>query len=1044
MRKFYYICLFILLSICFNEAKATHIVGGELTYVLIDTTTYTYKITLKLYRDCLGAAYDANAIIAVYDTSGVLIKKLLAPFPGATTIDPNPASDPCLIIPNICVEEAIYVITTDLPPIQGGYNLVYQRCCRRFDIVNITTPGAVGLTLLTPVLDTGIVKYNSNPIFTDFPPLAICVNEDISFDHSATDADGDSLVYSLCTPFEGGGNSFGSSCPTCPIPDPPLPPPHSFVNWIPPFFDQDPLGGIPLDIDSMTGLLTGKPNQIGKFVVGVCVTEYRDDSILSVNKRDFQFNVVQCLNPSAAVFDFERICGDLTVSFPDSSTGASSYWWDFGDPNTTSDTSISNAPTYVYLDTGVFQVTLIVNKSSACSDTAQGILELRPGIHPNYNFNGICIADSIHFIDSSFVDAGNLVSWHWDFNDGDTANELTPVHYYTNPDTYQVQLTVISNFLCVDSITKTVIVDTFTIADIGPDFSLCGDSIILFDNFSKGAKKYFWNFGDPLVFNDTSNIYKPTYTYLDTGFFQVMLITNSACNSDTDYMNLGVLDGVSADFNFNSVCLGNTTVFVNTSNSNSSDSIINYEWDFGNGDNSFVKDTSYLYLDDSTYQVKLSIASSLGCEDSISKSVVVYGLPKAILPGILSFCGINNPISFIDSSINSDSYHWDFGDPFTNADTSNIQTPNYTYPDSGFYTIRLITGAGGLCFDTTFNTIQIKPGANAQFDFDFVCLNDTVMLTNNSSVEAGQLISWEWDFGDGTNSSSQNPNQHFYDSSGNYLIQLIVTSDKNCKDTLDSIATVFDLPVYDLGNDTTVCYKSYLTFKLESSVTYYLGSQGCASSSSDVLSPIINNQFVMKILADTTLTVSACDTNSCGFTDQINILTNSLPIVIANPDYIEIDRGTEVQLNVTGANTYVWLPNSYINNPNIANPVVTTPVDTIYYVYGTDLNGCVNYDSVIIDVLLSPELDIPSAFTPDGDGLNDVFQYFYYDLKSLIYFRIYNRYGQKVFEGNGLGDSWNGKFKEKDQEVGTYVYYLSAETFDNKIIYRQGNIALIR
>ena len=156
-------------------------------------------------------------------------------------------------------------------------------------------------------------------------------------------------------------------------------------------------------------------------------------------------------------------------------------------------------------------------------------------------------------------------------------------------------------------------------------------------------------------------------------------------------------------------------------------------------------------------------------------------------------------------------------------------------------------------------------------------------------------------------------------------------------------------------------------------------------------------------------------------------------------------RHTNVDTTVTGAMTYTWMPNDYyISNPNISNPIIDPLHDTIYYVYGTDANACVNYDSVIVRINPLADIQIPSAFTPDGDGKNDVFQFFYFDLQTFVAFNIYNRYGQKVFAGTNFGDSWDGKFKGKLQEAGSYVYNIEVIDFDDNVIRKMGSLNLIR
>ncbi|HMX39732.1 MAG TPA: hypothetical protein PKD78_05375, partial [Saprospiraceae bacterium] len=182
--------------------------------------------------------------------------------------------DSCYIAPpDVCVNWSAYKDTINLPFRAGGYTLVYQRCCRNNLIRNLLkNPEDVGASYTAVLSEYTLLHGNSSPIYRSWPPPAICVHQPVNFDHSATDADGDSLVYRLCNPLDGAN-------PTFPMPQPPNPGPYLEVEWqSPPYSLANLLGGDPLKIDSKTGLMTGIPNTIGNFVVGVCLDEYRNDT----------------------------------------------------------------------------------------------------------------------------------------------------------------------------------------------------------------------------------------------------------------------------------------------------------------------------------------------------------------------------------------------------------------------------------------------------------------------------------------------------------------------------------------------------------------------------------------------------------------------------------------------------------------------------------------------------------------------------------------------------------------------------------------------
>ncbi|MEX1188822.1 MAG: PKD domain-containing protein, partial [Bacteroidia bacterium] len=368
----------LLISILFVVAQAfslnaTHIIGGEIYYDCLGNNQF--RVVLKLYRDCLlgQAPYDNPANVAVYNSQGVLIRNIEMNFPGSSFV-PQGSINPCYQDEaNLCVEEAVYEEVVTLTPISGGYTLVYQRCCRNESILNIYDPGDTGATYMIKIPESAFTDCNSSPRFNIFPPIVLCINDPLQFDHSAVDPDGDSLVYFLCDPFEG-------ASPDEPMPIPPGPPPYNFVNFIPPYSANNPLPSSPgAAVDPSTGQLTGFPTQTGQFVVAVCVNEYRDGTLLSTNKRDFQFNVVNCSGESTALFDAPTatieldgavFCNGLIVNFIDQSDNALFYLWDFGVPGIDSDVSTAQNPVYIYPDTGRYVATLIVNPGYSCADTA--------------------------------------------------------------------------------------------------------------------------------------------------------------------------------------------------------------------------------------------------------------------------------------------------------------------------------------------------------------------------------------------------------------------------------------------------------------------------------------------------------------------------------------------------------------------------------------------------------------------------------------------------------------------------------------------------
>lgn len=499
------LCLPVILFVLtmFQPVSATHIVGGELYYKYLGNNLY--EIRLTVYRDCFYGVppFDVTAYIGVWNANNVLLQTLqLSPNDSATV--PPTINSPCFIPPtNICYRVANYYTTVFLPPSVGGYQLAYQRCCRNQTILNLITPLDVGATFYATIPGTSIQTpslpstINGNPVFNQLPPPFICLGLDFEFDHSATDPEGDSLVYEICTPYDGASTGDPQPLPAS------FPPPFNTVVYQPPYNTSNLLGGTPLTIDPQTGWLTATPNTIGQFVIGVCVNEYRNGVLLSKTRRDYQLNVVACPSLVVAALQTPLItCGSNTVQLQNNSFGASTYFWNFGDPNTLADTSLQVSPSYTYPDTGTYTVQLIAYSffNPGCADTTIGIVHIYPDYFADFNFTRISCTGTFQFNDTSNTDAGATTQWSWNFGDGTpVVNTPDPVHTFPGAGTYTVTLVMTSALGCKETIVKQVIVPPIISVNASPGQVTCtnlctGQSTASIIN---GVAPYTYQWNDP-------------------------------------------------------------------------------------------------------------------------------------------------------------------------------------------------------------------------------------------------------------------------------------------------------------------------------------------------------------------------------------------------------------------------------------------------------------------------------------------------------------------------------------------------------------------
>ncbi len=659
--------------LAFLDAQAAHIIGGEITYECLGNNQYEF--TMRIYRDCAstGALFDSapgaftEGSVTVYrdGTVSPFITSVILAAPSITEIPPD-VSNPCLIIPDdVCVEEGVYIFTLELPTDPNSYHIVYQRCCRNNSISNINNPGETGATYtieLTPeAQQTSTGCVNNSPTFNSFPPIIICANEPINFDHSASDSDGDQLVYKFCSPKIGGGTlgTMGdpalASSPNGVAPNPDSAPPFQNVTFVnPPYSALNPMAGDPqVAIDPATGLITGVPTALGQFVVGVCVEEYRNGVLLSVVKRDFQFNVENCEPTVFAQIQNDEVvngsefvvnsCGNNTVTFIDESFDQNfinSYNWSFDLNNGDTVTATTQNSTVTFPGIGTYQGQLILNQGSACDDTATIFVNIYPEINADFSYAyDTCVAGPVSFTNLSASGAGAITGNLWEYGDGNTGNDSSPNYLYSDPGNIPVTLTVEDMNGCVDDTTQ--IIEWYPappILIIEPSiYKGCIPQNVFFNNLSTPIDDTYdilWDFGD----GNTSGEISPTYVYEIPGVYDVSLSVTSpiGCSISDFFPNLiTVEESPVADFIFTPNPPSNFQPEVEFIDQ--SIDAAQWFWNFNEMDNSFEQNPLYTFPDTGLQEITLIVTHESGCQDTLTKYIdvvpkVAYFLPNAFSP----------------------------------------------------------------------------------------------------------------------------------------------------------------------------------------------------------------------------------------------------------------------------------------------------------------------------------------------------------------------------------------------------------------------------
>lgn len=664
--------IFAILFLTFGVLRAKHIIGGEIYYsclsVNLANNTATYEFTLKIYRDCIsqGAILDDPAKLGIYEKLSNSNFRFVNSYSVPLISSRRLASEnPCIITPpSVCVEEGIYEFTATLPIIQNTYTIAYQRCCRNETISNIINPGDQGAAYTIDISPEAQKICNNSPRFKSFPPIIICEGRPLNYDHSAIDQEGDIITYEFCAPSSAGGKQGsaegrpGGRPEDCDgvTPNPnACPPPFTLVQFRAPFFTAlNPLGGNPqVSIDPLTGLITGTPNTLGQFVVGVCIKEYRNGVLLSTVRRDFQFNVITCENTLNARMQSDSVqtndryilnsCGDLTVNLINQSTIESNiktYDWEFLINGKTQVINTKNA-SVTFPGLGSYSGKLILNKGALdCTDSADITINILPDIHADFRYNyDTCIAGAVRFTDLSTTGSGQLTDWIWTLEQNKSVFLQNHDYIFNTPGIKSPKLVVRDISGCKDSIIK-----DFSYYPVPPlliinpnTFTGCNPLSVFFENLSVPIDESYdilWDFGD----GKTSKEISPNHTFKDPGTYSIKLEITSpiGCYTMASYPNwINVIESPVAGFDYNPKSLSSFQKQVNLTDQSKSAEFLKYL--INDRFILFDRNAQYTFKDTGVQKISQIVSRPNGCTDTLTIFIdvepkVTYFLPNAFTP----------------------------------------------------------------------------------------------------------------------------------------------------------------------------------------------------------------------------------------------------------------------------------------------------------------------------------------------------------------------------------------------------------------------------
>lgn len=620
-------------------------------------------------------------------------------------------------------------------------------------------------------------------------------------------------------------------------------------------------------------------------------------------------------------------------------------------------------------------------------------------------------------------------------------------------DTQYVLMYAHSADTCYDTVN--VVVYDVPVADLVVNpLQACVGSPVQFDASGTNSgttpiTNYKWIFNNSGVVNQTTTVPTTAFTFPVTGTFNTKVITTAGICADTATVQVVVSNPPQVNFTLPSkVCAGSEfTVDASAATIAAPGVIDTYDWDFGNDGSVDISTTqtqgNYTLSTPGLTPVKLTITSVAGCAASSIQNTTVFEVPQAGF-SFNDACIGQSTVFANESQGTVTNWNWDFA----GIQNSTAQNPSLIFPGAGSYTVTLIANNGNVCYDTISQTFEIKNTVNADFSFNDPCLL-TGIYTDLSTIPVsseGTINSWNWNFGNGSTSTDQNPT-HEYTNNGIYGVTLIVETDRGCKDTVTYQVPRYATPVASFSAEP-VCFGQITQFANTSSVSsgqivasaWSYGDGQVSSDFSPAYSYDADGNFAVTLIVVTE--------NNCADTVSANYEVYPQPVPnfeISPPNFTDM-LSPDVQFTDLSTNTdsWTWLFGTS-GGASDQNPLYTFTNSGAYTItlIASNSDGCKAALSQSYDVLPAYNFYVPASFTPfNGDNLNTEFRAYHSGVKD-IFFTIYNAWGEEILTTADPYFVWDGTFRGQRCQQGVYVYRAWVRDLEGKQHDYRGSFLLL-
>ena len=794
------------------------------------------------------------------------------------------------------------------------------------------------------------------------------------------------------------------------------------------------------------------------------------------------------VNQVEANFSSISVCAGDTNIFVDLSTSdglITSWTWNFDDMTSgAANSSVLQNPTHFYAALGNYNVNLAVGDSNGCQSDSSIQVFLLDAPTASFVGDSVCSGLANTFNSSSTTGGGaNIVSYHWDFGINgvatDTSNLANPSFIYPSSGLYTVCLTVTSDQACAGNTDDTCYVVQVYQGPVAAfavdsacfghennfsDLSIIGDAGVLTNRWDFGQ-----NIGDTLLINGSPSITQ--FTYATVGQYTVSLtLTDSnrcvAVANGTAFL----FDNPVANFSSITACQNQINQFISSPIVGNSINL-SYYWDFDEGAGFVLGDSiqDFSFAFTGNHNITHVILDAFGCSDTIVQAVNIAPAPTAVITGDNTVCrGTSTNLSGASSivSVLPVNYSW-------NISASQTSTINYS-PNADNTVLLTVTDGNG-CFDSTSLFIDLLERPDINMDWTPACEDIQFSISANIIVGDAAISSYGWTVTSNIlgSSSFATQNVNFTVPALDTLsVSLVVVDANNCIDSSFQTIIVDEQVIVDvLVSNYIVCSGDSIILNLNDPNQFLVSGVGSTlwsppsgvsdvNSDSVVLSPSVTTTYTL--IANSALGQCPPDDNNV---IQVVVAPDPFISVGAVPNPVLVGAISNISTSAipynVGTDSLVWDNSSGTLNTNFGFNLEARPLaETVYpfqLIYYYDTLRCVKDTSITIFVITECNGEIiyvPNIFTPNDDGKNDEFQITGYGIDIINFIRIFDRWGQVMFEGDNIemkngrmsnGSGWQGDNKGGQKcNSGVFVYSYELICANGDLVRGSGNVTLIK